>query len=146
MRAKSESNDRVGLTRDQFVNQDALRPLGPSPPFRELCKVLDSVNFIKSKEMSRRLHRRECLKQFFTLWRQYYGNDLYPCARLLLPHRDRERSSYFLRESGLGRLYINALGLDKQTSAARQILEWKRVSKDDEKPVLNYRPPIILCR
>lgn len=60
--------------------------------------------------------------------------------------RDRERSSYFLRESGLGRLYINALGLDKQTSAARQILEWKRVSKDDEKPVLNYRPPIILCR
>lgn len=130
-----EDNDTSGphIVDKKPVEQDALRPLGPSPPFRELCKMLDSMACVNTKESARRLHRRECLKQFFDTWRKVYGNDLYTCVRLLLPELDRERAAFGLKESHLARLYLNALGLDRQTSSvAKQLLEWRRVSHDNQ--------------
>ncbi|MBW0473713.1 hypothetical protein O181_013428 [Austropuccinia psidii MF-1] len=130
---KITSVGKTKLLNNQLADEEALRPVGPSPPFRELCKALNSIASGPSRKgSSRSLHRRECLKKFFVIWRKVYGNDFYPCVRLLLPHRDRERATYFLKEAALARLYCNALELNKQTSlAAQQLLHWKRVTNDN---------------
>lgn len=68
-------------------NSQILSPFGPSPPFHELCRLLESIaNFKAHKGFPLHQHRRACLKQFISHWTLNYGKDLYPCLRLLLPH------------------------------------------------------------
>lgn len=48
--------------------------------------------------------------------------DCYLCAQ-----RDRQRSTYGVKEQSLAKLYIEALGLDKNLSAdAMRLINWKQ--------------------
>lgn len=126
---KSESDDEKSfpLVEAKPDIDDHLRALGPSPPFRFLCKALQVMNGNKKiKQTFLSQHRRQCLLQFFETWRKMYGNNLYPCIRLLLPDIDRERPTYFLKELKLARLYCDALGANWKTSpAVQRIINWK---------------------
>ncbi|CAH7667372.1 ATP dependent DNA ligase domain-containing protein [Phakopsora pachyrhizi] len=106
-----------------------LIPTGPSPPFYELTKLLESIH---SNGKSHK-HRAQCLKQFISAWRSNCGSDVYPFVRLLLPEVDRARSNYFLKEQNLARVYCKALGLDRQTSSvARDLISWRKPKDDSD--------------
>ncbi|KAH9443367.1 hypothetical protein Pst134EA_031371 [Puccinia striiformis f. sp. tritici] len=121
----------VSVTQERD-NQDPLRAIGPSPPFHDFCKVLNLIAAKKkTKACSLPANRRKCLLNLFDDWRKKYGNDLYPCIRLLLPAEDRERPTYFLKEFRLARLYCIALGLDRKTSStAKRLLNWRSDATD----------------
>ncbi|EHS63955.1 uncharacterized protein PGTG_21909 [Puccinia graminis f. sp. tritici CRL 75-36-700-3] len=126
---KTEDEDEPELkpVKKEYDHDDPLRPLGPSPSFHDLCRILDAMECRREERVSSLTkHRPKYLKALFEKWRKVYGNDLYPCIRLLLPKHDRNRPMYFLKEFGLGRLYCDALSLDKKTSsAAKRLLSWK---------------------
>ncbi|KAG0147351.1 hypothetical protein CROQUDRAFT_656279 [Cronartium quercuum f. sp. fusiforme G11] len=106
---------------------DILQPIGPSPSFGILCQLFRSIeNYVPKPKYPAHRYRRACLTQFFHKWTQLVGKDVYPCLRLLLPHHDKERSTFWLKELALTRLYCDALDLNKQSPNVQQVLHWKR--------------------
>jgi DNA ligase-4 len=54
--------------------------------------------------------------------------------------RDRQRSTYGVKEQNLAKLYIDALGLDKHFSAdANRLLNWKQPAPGEVRR--RWRPP-----
>jgi len=74
--------------------------------------------------MSKRLMKERLMIQF---WKSVFQPNvsLYPLMRLLLPQLDSERSTYGLRESSLGDVYIAALGLSKTLDQAMRLKSYK---------------------
>lgn len=60
------------------------------------------------------------------------GPDIFPCIRLLLPERDRDRSVYGIKEQAIARVYIEVLGLDKHSEAAQRLLKWKQPKNNND--------------
>ncbi|KAI0034447.1 ATP dependent DNA ligase domain-containing protein [Vararia minispora EC-137] len=98
-----------------------------SPPFGVLAKLFETLAHEKGHEK-----RRKYLRVWFSRWREQVGPDLYPVIRLLLPHKDRERAVYGLKEKNLARLYIKLLALDKKDPDASRLLNWKRPSEQHQ--------------
>lgn len=106
------------------------RPLGignlkPSPPFSRVVGLFEVLRDSKAAT------RKDRLDHWFNIWRENVGNDLYPAMRLILPHKDRERATYGLKESGIAKVYIAALGLDRHSRDATRLLKWKQPTKDN---------------
>jgi DNA ligase-4 len=68
--------------------------------------------------------RRELIARMFATWR----GDKFVLMRLLLPHLDKERQSYGMKESVLARMYVDLLTIAVTSDHARQLLQWKRPS------------------
>jgi DNA ligase-4 len=68
--------------------------------------------------------RRELITRMFATWR----GDKFLLMRLLLPHLDKERQSYGMKESVLARMYVDLLTIAVTSEHARQLLQWKRPS------------------
>lgn len=99
---------------DQPYNIDTL-------PFSILCALFDKLQNERKQDK-----RKKYLSNFFAKWRVHCGNDLFPVLRLLLPHRDRERSVYGLKEKALAKLYIRVIPLGKTDPDAMRLLYWKK--------------------
>ncbi|GAA95437.1 hypothetical protein E5Q_02090 [Mixia osmundae IAM 14324] len=110
---------------DRPHHDPRLIPHGPSPRFGVLSDILD---VIQEKQASKR-RKPEITDKYilaiFANWRKDVGLDLYPLIRLLLPDKDRERNNYGLKENNLAKVYTKALNLDKDTSAAQRLRDWK---------------------
>lgn len=74
---------------------------------------------------SQRDHRNKVLESFFSLWRKEVGNDVYPAMRLILPHVDKERPMYGLKEQNIAKLLIKLIGLADNARPAMSLLSWK---------------------
>lgn len=61
---------------------------------------------------------------FFTLKLQG-GKLFYPVMRLLLPHLDRDRGPYGLKEHTLAQKYIKVLSIPKESVDAKKLLNYR---------------------
>uniref|UniRef100_UPI00358EDA60 DNA ligase 4 isoform X2 n=1 Tax=Myxine glutinosa TaxID=7769 RepID=UPI00358EDA60 len=104
-------------------------------PFEDLCNVLDRVR--KGKTRPDKL-RPWC--DFVDGWRRFHaslhvssagtqvaveGDTFFPALRLVLPQQDRDRPAYGLKESALGKLYVNVLGLSADSKDGRRLLNYR---------------------
>lgn len=56
--------------------------------------------------------------------------------------KDRERATYGLKESGIAKAYIAALGLDRHSRDATRLLKWKQPTKDNVGPLTIFLTPV----
>ncbi|CAG0887522.1 unnamed protein product [Cyprideis torosa] len=103
--------------------------------FSVLCRLCDRLVSIRRPE-----RRKEMLSRYINEYRQeirrrnqacsVVDSDLepettYPLMRLLLPYFDSERPAYGIKENKLAKLYIQILGLNKDSADAKRLLHYK---------------------
>ncbi|OBA21998.1 hypothetical protein METBIDRAFT_40642 [Metschnikowia bicuspidata var. bicuspidata NRRL YB-4993] len=64
------------------------------------------------------------IAQFVHTWRTHFGSDIYPAARLVLPHRDPRR--YHVQDGALTRLVVRLLRLQKGLADHDLVAHWRR--------------------
>ncbi|KAK1828475.1 hypothetical protein QBC39DRAFT_385030 [Podospora conica] len=69
--------------------------------------------------------RRHIIERFLSRWRADVGNDVYPALRLILPDKDRDRGVYGLKESGIGKLLVKAMKIDRNSEDGYGLMHWK---------------------
>ncbi|KIK57415.1 hypothetical protein GYMLUDRAFT_247050 [Collybiopsis luxurians FD-317 M1] len=96
-----------------------------TPPFRTLVDLFEKLRDERKQDTKRRL-----LTKWVNGWRQEVGNDFFPLLRLLLPHLDKERPYYGLKEASIATLYIDMFGLGKlkknPESDASTLMQWRQ--------------------
>lgn len=93
--------------------------------FKDFCKILENVSNSKAAAL-----KTNVLLKFFTTYRQkhaYLHNNtsanLYPLVRLILPHLERERGPYGMKEKGFTKAIMSMLCLDKTSPFAIELLK-----------------------
>ncbi|KAK0238686.1 DNA ligase 4 [Armillaria nabsnona] len=85
------------------------------------------VGLFERLQIERRRDKREkLLSSWFNHWRDEKGKDLYPVLRLLLPQKDRERSTYGLKEQKIAKTYIKLIPLGPRDPDAIRLTNWKK--------------------
>ncbi|KAK9318464.1 ATP dependent DNA ligase domain-containing protein [Lipomyces starkeyi] len=123
---------------DPWVEDETLlsRPqnTGPSPPFHTIITglinpVLKASNkktgFHGGPATNVRVTRFKILSNYIQRWKQEVGNDIYPCFRLILPYKDKERQMYGLKEKAIARLLIKILGISPESEDANSMVNYK---------------------
>ncbi|KII87420.1 hypothetical protein PLICRDRAFT_55380 [Plicaturopsis crispa FD-325 SS-3] len=98
-----------------------------SAPFGVLAGLFGKLQNERNSEKRRRL-----IGAWFNRWREQMGYDLYPVLRLILPHKDKERAVYGLKEKNLAKTYIKLIPLNKNDPDAIRLMNWKRPSERDK--------------
>lgn len=96
--------------------------MGSNVNFSVLVDMFEAISRTKKVPV-----KRKHLHTFFDY--VYKGHEYFSALRLMLPELDKERSSYGLKETTLGRLITEALGLSKTSLDAKKLLEWRRGGK-----------------
>lgn len=73
--------------------------------------------------------RRAIIERYISRWRKEVGNDFYPALRLILPHKDRDRAMYGLKEKYLARMLVKILKIDKNSDDGYNLLNWKQPAR-----------------
>lgn len=116
-------------------------PTGPTVagqiPFAQLCGFLDRVQKKKGSDAKKQL-----FKEFLDKWTSFHKelhaktpkttDNFYPTMRLLLPQLERERMAYGIKEHTLAKLYIDILGLAKESTDARKLLNYRAPTAKQE--------------
>lgn len=99
-------------------------------PFLHLCKLCQKVSERKGKDK-----KFQPLKDFIAYWRSFHDklhatnphttDSFYPVLRLLLPHCERQRAAYGIKEFTLAKLLIEIFCLDKNSSDAKKLLNYR---------------------
>ena len=91
--------------------------------FAEFCEILEKVEKVSGAEKKFDLifskNRKEKMR----------GHSLFPFLRLLLPEYDEERGRLGLKMTSVGKIYISALGLDKESIDAKRLMFYTDPSK-----------------
>ncbi|XP_041473446.1 DNA ligase 4-like isoform X2 [Lytechinus variegatus] len=106
-------------------------------PFGEICGFLEKVQKKKGSDAKKNL-----FKDFLGKWRAFHKqlhaknpkttDNFYPAMRLLLPQLERERMAYGIKEHTLAKLYIDILGLAKESTDARKLLNYRAPTAKQE--------------
>ncbi|XP_069127951.1 DNA ligase 4-like [Argopecten irradians] len=99
--------------------------------FAELCGLLEKISKTQGNDKKKRT-----LTDFVDKWRDFHnslhkdGKDttadsFYPAMRLLLPHHEKERVAYGIKEHMLAKLLIEVLCLGKDSADANRLLNYK---------------------
>ncbi|KAJ4457452.1 putative DNA ligase 4 [Paratrimastix pyriformis] len=92
--------------------------------FSDLCFLFERLGKTKKKQ------EKDHLYSLF--WRKLPPNiSAFPVMRLFLPLLDRGRM-YRVKHTNLAKLYVSALSLERTSSVARQLLEWKKPTASRE--------------
>ncbi|KAH6934390.1 hypothetical protein HPB50_024031 [Hyalomma asiaticum] len=102
-------------------------------PFGDLCKLCDKISGKQD-----RVDKRNLLEKFISYWREFHDklhaangvqaasdDSFFPAMRLLLPHLDRDRPAYGIKEATLAKLYIDVLALGKDSPDAQKLLRYR---------------------
>ncbi|KAK2178306.1 hypothetical protein NP493_548g00024 [Ridgeia piscesae] len=99
-------------------------------PFYQLCALLEKISKRSGNDAKKKL-----LKEFIDEWRDFHqrlhaGNEnttdsFYGAMRLLLPHLERQRDAYGIKEHTLAKLYIEILGLGRDSPSALKLLNFR---------------------
>lgn len=92
-----------------------------SAPFGILVGLFERLQTEKKRD-----RREKLLSAWFNHWRDEKGKDLYPVLRLLLPQKDRERSTYGLKEQKIAKTYIKLIPLGPRDPDAIRLTNWKK--------------------
>ncbi|XP_022104577.1 DNA ligase 4-like [Acanthaster planci] len=106
-------------------------------PFAELAGFLEKVQKKHGTDGKRQMFR-EFLEKWREFHKQLHKNNLdtkdnfYPVLRLLLPQLERERVAYGIKEHTLAKLYIEILGLAKESTDAKKLLNYRAPTAKQE--------------
>lgn len=102
-------------------------------PFGDLCKLCDRISGKQDKS-----DKQGLLGKFVAYWREFHNkhhagsstqiateDSFFPAMRLLLPHLDRERPAYGIKEATLAKLYIDVLALGKDSPDGQKLLRYR---------------------
>ncbi|EGG24891.1 DNA ligase IV [Cavenderia fasciculata] len=92
-------------------------------PFSIFCELLERV----SKD-SKHTDKKKHLSKFFS---NYKDNNFFPLLRLFLPHLDKERQTYGLKEKTLAKFYVEILGISPTSLDATRLVNWKKSTNDE---------------
>ncbi|KAJ8019961.1 DNA ligase 4 [Holothuria leucospilota] len=106
-------------------------------PFAELSGFLEKVQRKQGNE-----NKKTLFKSFLAKWREFYQelkkdnpnaiDSFYPAMRLILPQLERERMAYGIKEHTLAKLYIEILGLAKESTDAKKLLNYRAPTAKQE--------------
>ncbi|KAF1345822.1 hypothetical protein BDV97DRAFT_29113 [Delphinella strobiligena] len=99
------------------LNENKRKPTGPIQSRKKQGPNIRSTN--------PRDVRRDIVERFISRWRKKVGDDIYPAFRLIVPEKDRDRAMYGLKEKTIGKLLVRAMGLEKNSEDAFNLLNWK---------------------
>lgn len=108
----------IYLTLLNPLNENKKKPTGPIQARRK-------VGPHGSAHLSVRYRREQIIDTFIGRWRKEVGNDIYPAFRLIVPEKDRDRAMYGLKEKTIGKLLVRVMKIDKNSSDAYNLLNWK---------------------
>ncbi|CAI8037333.1 DNA ligase 4, partial [Geodia barretti] len=100
-------------------------------PFQDVCGLMERVQKTSGLEKKKRI-----LASFLEKWREEHTrihptdsattkDTFYPAMRLLLPHIDRARPAYGLKEVALAKHYIDILNISKESTDAQKLLHYR---------------------
>ncbi|KAK7101253.1 DNA ligase 4-like [Littorina saxatilis] len=115
------------------ASTDSDKVVAAKVPFAELCGLLEKLSKTQGNDKKKRV-----LGDFVDSWRRLHNethtddadtttDSFYPAMRLLLPHLERERVAYGIKETGLARLMIKVLCLGKDSPDAQRLLNYRAV-------------------
>ncbi|KAJ3187606.1 DNA ligase (ATP) [Irineochytrium annulatum] len=88
-------------------------------PFITLCKFFDAIQPAKPKT------KKAKLAALLADWRAS-GDDALPLLRLLLPHIDKDRATYGVKDKTLAGVYLDALSIQKTSEDGDSLLHWRK--------------------
>jgi DNA ligase N terminus len=88
---------------EEHGHGDVYRCELPQMNFSVLCQLFNMLQ-VQGRSMKK---KRALLQKLF----KHYEADYYPLLRLLLPHLDKERQTYGLKESTLAKAYVGLLNI-----------------------------------
>ena len=153
---KGRTRDNVASAEDHPIDYPEPPKNVDSTPFYVLATLFDFLQNERSFE-KRRKHLQRWFNVCFYLilalslflrhtlqrWRDEKGYDLYPVLRLILPHKDRERAVYGLKEKNLAKIYIKLVGLLKTDVDAIRLMNWKKPAEGQVRSTF-IRPKCML--
>lgn len=99
-------------------------------PFHQFAALLDKINGLSGTDA-----KKKQLRDFVEEWRSFHKrlhtdnpneqDSFFPAMRLLLPQLDRDREAYGIKEHTLAKLYIELLGLGKDSPNAQKLLNYR---------------------
>ena len=95
-----------------------------SVPFSALCELFERVFAIGKTSAKKKL-----LHTFFS---RYKSTNFFPLLRLLLPQLDKDRQTYGMKETNLGKYYVELLTISSDSEDGRRLLHWRRPTKQGE--------------
>lgn len=111
-------------------DQDEGPTVASEVPFSELCGLLEKISKTQGNDKKKRI-----LKDFIDKWREYHdkihkgkkdlNDSFYSAMRLLIPHLEKERVAYGIKEHMLAKLLIEVLCLGKDSPDANRLLNYK---------------------
>ena len=74
-------------------------------------------------EQAKAGNKKKYLEKFFT---NYHSDDYFPLMRMLLPQLDKERQTYGMKESNLGKFFVELLNIAPTSEDAVRLIHWKK--------------------
>ena len=94
-------------------------------------KFVDFCHFCERISTSPRQRKFELLQSFITNFRTKQNGEpsesFFHIMRLLLPHLDRARGAYGIKETSLAKLYIKVLCLSKEGVDAQRLITYRYI-------------------
>ncbi|XP_012678745.2 DNA ligase 4 [Clupea harengus] len=125
------------------MEENSARVSGPQDsvaaqvPFIHLCSTLEKIQRAKTRP-----DKVKSLQEFMDSWRKFHAalyeaksdpsDSFYPAMRLLIPHFERERMAYGIKENMLAKLYIEVLGLPRNGPEANKLLNYRAPTTSQE--------------
>ncbi|KAJ3032631.1 DNA ligase (ATP), partial [Rhizophlyctis rosea] len=104
--------------------------------FFDLCKVFESILGKTKNE-----HKRERMGRYIDEWRQT-GGDFFPALRLILPHLDKARTTYGMKDKVLAKVYVEVMGIAPTSPDAESLINWRNPGKSGQKAAGDF--PTVL--
>jgi len=103
--------------------------------FSNFCSLLETLQ--KKTGRSTKIFQKDIIQRYFNKWR-LYGGSLFPVIRLLLPHIDKKRLNYRIKEKTLSKIYVNVLCLPPESPDGRTLINWRIPGKAKMKTVGDF--------
>jgi DNA ligase-4 len=91
-------------------------------PFGTICDMFTVI-----ASTNKRSIKRAALEKLLSRYRLYYT---YPMMRLILPHLDRDRQTYALKESKLAKAVIQILAIAEDSADALRMINWRQPQRN----------------
>ena len=108
-------------------------------PFTAICDLFEKV-----MDTTKHSQKRQRLQAFFSHY-QSKSNNFFPILRLLLPHLDKERQTYGMKETNLGKYFVELLSISPESDDGRRLLHWRRPTGGQELVSQLPYPPSLVC-
>lgn len=111
------------------LNDDDGIKVASKVEFNQLCQLLERM-----QKANNNATRKKEFQKFLTKWNDIHNtvhknkntkDSFYPVLRLIVPQLERERPSYGIKETALGKLYVEIFGLSRNSPDAKKILHYK---------------------